>query len=218
MFARLHTYHQPRPRDDELLGWSRDEVAGVPGLEGAVVLATENGDTAALTLWDTRADAELLDERLPGAAESALVQTAEIYEVDEDLAGPAANAQPTTAFLGRSTGHSARRRSPLLGGPEANGSRPSSAACPDWFGSWCSGTPSTARCGCCTWLSHARRWRGSPGPSPRRRCCRVRIPPCCPGPTASGPIGCWPIAVRRPRSGQRSRLVDFFGSWVETRS
>ena len=99
MFARLHTYHQPR--EDELLGWSRDEVAGLPGFGGAVVLATENWDAAALTLWGTRADAELLDERLPAVVASAPAQTAEIYEVDEDLAGPAADAQPTTAFLGQ---------------------------------------------------------------------------------------------------------------------
>ena len=53
---------------------------------------------------DTRADAELLDERLPGAAGSTVAQTEEIYEVDEDLAGPAADAQPTTAFLGQFDG------------------------------------------------------------------------------------------------------------------
>ena len=66
MFARLRTYGQP-PREEELQGWADDEVAELPGFRGAVVLATESGDTTALTLWGRRADAELLGERLPAA-------------------------------------------------------------------------------------------------------------------------------------------------------
>jgi len=60
MFARLHTYRQLPLREDELLGWSRDEVAGLPGFFGAVVPPTENGDAAALTLWGARAKMRVL--------------------------------------------------------------------------------------------------------------------------------------------------------------
>ena len=102
MFARLGTYDQS-PREEELLGWSGDDVAELPGFRGAVVLTTESGDTTALTLWGTRADAELLGERLP-AGRSTPPQTEEIYEVDEDLAGLAATAQPTAAFVGQFDG------------------------------------------------------------------------------------------------------------------
>ena len=102
MFARLGSYDQS-PREEELLGWSGDEVAELPGFRGAVVLTTESGDATALTLWGTWADAELLGERLP-AGRSTPPQTEEIYEVDEDLAGLAATVHPTAAFVGQFDG------------------------------------------------------------------------------------------------------------------
>ena len=45
MFALLQTYRQPRLRGGPTAGpVGQDEVAGLPGFGGAVVLATQSGD------------------------------------------------------------------------------------------------------------------------------------------------------------------------------
>jgi hypothetical protein len=72
-----------------------------------------------LTLWSTRENAELLDERLVPTISDTV--TDEIYAVDDDTSGPATRS-PKVAFVGRFEGpvttqqlHAARRRGEQIG-------------------------------------------------------------------------------------------------------
>jgi hypothetical protein len=95
MFARLTT-HQGSA-DEQLTRSTTD----LPGFTGMVELVSDQGPHTTLTLWRTREDAELLDERLTPTASETL--TDEIYAVDDDRSGPATHA-PTVAFVGRFDG------------------------------------------------------------------------------------------------------------------
>lgn len=95
MFARLQASHAPNARKPA------NAVADLPGFVGVAELDDRQGCATTLTLWRTRADAELLDERIapiaPQAADDA------VYEVDADVPGPSRRS-PRAAFVGRFNG------------------------------------------------------------------------------------------------------------------
>lgn len=110
IFGRLQS-HPTNPRTPE--STSTPSLSDLPGFGGLIQLSDQHGGSVTLSLWRSREDAELVDERR--TTEMPPMVEDQIYEVDDTLAGPAAGL-PTAAFLGRFDGplstaqHSAARR------------------------------------------------------------------------------------------------------------
>jgi hypothetical protein len=105
MFARLQTV-ATRPTDEELVPMIADLVSGHPGSAGLALLAGDDGGGGLVSLWLTREDAELASERsaaIRGPRPFELTRD-EIYQVDADEPGPAADEEPAVAFLGEFDG------------------------------------------------------------------------------------------------------------------
>lgn len=97
-FGRLQAY--PTPVTAHEPTWTAP-IADLPGFVALIVLSDQHGPSVILSLWRSREDADLLDERQPTAIPTALEDR--VYELDDTLTGPAPGP-PTAAFLGRFNG------------------------------------------------------------------------------------------------------------------
>jgi hypothetical protein len=100
MYARLQTV-AARPRTDDrdrLVTQVTGMVSAHPGFAGLAMLEDDEGAGTLLTLWHTREDAELASERsrAAGGPRPFPLLSDDVYEVDDDLTGPA-SAQPAVA-------------------------------------------------------------------------------------------------------------------------
>jgi hypothetical protein len=105
MYARLQTV-AARPTDENLVPMIAGLVSAHPGFAGLAMLAGDDGSGVLVSLWMTREDAELASERsaaLRGPRPFELIRD-EIYEVDADEPGSAADGEPAEAFLGEFDG------------------------------------------------------------------------------------------------------------------
>lgn len=102
MYARFQTTTaRPETGDpDKLVRSLTDMISAHPGYAGLALLERDDKAGALITLWHTREDAELASERSRAAAgpRPVALQIDEIYEIDDDVPGPAA-AQPAVAAL-----------------------------------------------------------------------------------------------------------------------
>jgi hypothetical protein len=105
MFARLQSA-ATRPTDESVVPMLADTIASHPGFAGLAMLTGEDGAAHLISLWITREDAELAEERTAATLGPRPVELTrdEIFEVDADEAGAAAAAEPTMAFLGEFDG------------------------------------------------------------------------------------------------------------------
>jgi hypothetical protein len=104
MYARIQTVEQ-RPTDEDMARII-DMISGHPGFAAMAMLAGQDGGGTAVSLWQTREDAESAAERSTAARGPRPVSLVrdEIYEVETDLAGIAAGEPPVAAFMGEFDG------------------------------------------------------------------------------------------------------------------
>jgi hypothetical protein len=104
MFARLQTVAaRPRTEDqDRLIAEVTGMISAHPGFAGLAMLQDDKGAGTMLTLWHTREDAELASERSQAARgpRPFTLLSDDIYEVDEDVTGPASAECGEAAFVG----------------------------------------------------------------------------------------------------------------------
>jgi hypothetical protein len=104
MFARLQTAAgSPRTDDqDQLIHQVTEMISAHPGFAGLAMLEDAEGAATMLTLWHTREDAELASERSQAARgpRPFAMLNDDVYEVDDDVTGPASNERAAAAFVG----------------------------------------------------------------------------------------------------------------------
>lgn len=104
MFARLQTVAaRPQTDDqDQLVTRVTGMISGHPGFAGLAMLEDDEGTGTMLTLWHTREDAELASERSRAARgpRPFTLLSDDIYEVDDDVTGPASAERAQAAFVG----------------------------------------------------------------------------------------------------------------------
>ncbi len=108
MFARLQTV-AARPRTDDqaqLVTQVTGTISAHPGFAGLAMLQDDEGAGTMLTLWHTREDAELASERSRAARgpRPFTLLSDDIYEVDDDVTGPASTQRAEAAFVGHFDG------------------------------------------------------------------------------------------------------------------
>lgn len=100
IFGRLQAYPTIHPTSEPTT-LSAPDLAELPGFAALIRLSNAQGEQVVLSLWRSREDAELVDERLAGTMPRA--DQDQIYELDAMVLG-LADGPPTVALLARFDG------------------------------------------------------------------------------------------------------------------
>ncbi|MEV0902234.1 hypothetical protein [Actinoplanes sp. NPDC049802] len=97
MYARIQTIASRPDNADKLARELVEIISGHPGYAGLVLL-----ESALLTLWTTRQDAEFASQRSQAGRgpRPVTLLTDDSYEVEEDQPGPAAHRPATDGWIG----------------------------------------------------------------------------------------------------------------------